>query len=411
MMRRAGRPAWWVVGLSLFLALVVGAVVWLALRPTTYHAPLDRSGGPRASVPQASALLRGLVSAVDRDDPAAASRLGASTGAEGDLAGVVRNGAAVRVRGFALRYVDQAGGVAPDGAWTADVASAWQFGGFDPRPVQMEVRVRFAVHGGRLGIAGIGGGDRRTPIWLTGPVQVRRTPSTLVLVQGSSAQADRIAGLARVAVPQVRRVLPTWGGHLVVEEPGSQAALEAALQAAAGAYTGIAAVTTSVDGSRNRDAAVHVFVNPPVLDPLGPRGAQVVLTHEATHVATRAATSPAPIWLVEGFADYVALRAQHIPLATSAARIAALVRQQGAPPHLPDVTQFAADAPHLEARYESAWLACRLLAAVGGQDHLVAFYEAVDAGQPVETALHRQFGFGLSGLTERWRTALSHLPA
>ncbi len=53
--------------------------------------------------------------------------------------------------GFALRYVDQTGGVAPDGAWAADAAAAWQFAGFDPRPVRLEVRVRFAVHHGRLG--------------------------------------------------------------------------------------------------------------------------------------------------------------------------------------------------------------------------------------------------------------------
>ncbi len=160
-----------------------------------------------------------------------------------------------------------------------------------------------------------------------------------------------------------------------------------------------------------RDAPVHVFVNPLVFDPLGARGAQVVLTHEATHVATRAATSPAPIWLVEGFADYVALSAQHIPLATSASRIASLVRRHGPPAHLPGGEQFAAGTPDLEARYESAWLACRLLADAGGQARLVSFYDAVDAGTPLETALRSRFGFGVRGLTEQWRNLLSHLPA
>jgi hypothetical protein len=400
-----------VAGLSLFLAGVLALVAWLTLHPSTYHAPLDRRTGPQASPTAASALLRGLVSAVRHDDPAAAARLGADGAAAHDLAGVVRNARSLRVGDFDLRYVDRAGGVAPDGAWAADTAAAWRFTGFDPRPVRMEVRVRFAVHDGRLGIAGVGGGDRRSPVWLAGPVQVRRTPSTLVLVQGSAAVADRVAALADAAVPQVRRVLPAWKAHLVVEEPGSQDALEAALHAAPGQYAGIAAVTTAVDGSRVRDAPVHVFVNPPVFDPLGARGAQVVLTHEATHVATRAATSPAPIWLVEGFADYVALDAQQIPEATSAARIAALVRRTGPPAHLPGLTQLAAGAPHLEARYESAWLACRLLATAGGQARLVAFYDAVDAGTPVGTALRRTFGFGVPGLTERWRTLLSHLPA
>jgi hypothetical protein len=400
-----------VAGLSLFLVAVVGVVAWLVLRPSTYHAPLDTPSGPQASETDASTLLRGLVAAVRRDDPPAAARLAASPATGRDLAGVVRNGAALRVRGFALRYVDEAGGVAPDGAWSAYVATTWRLAGFDRRSVRMEMRVRFAVRDGRLRIARVGGGDRRSPVWLTGPALVRRAPSALVLVQGSAERADRLAALARAAVPQVREVLPSWAGRLVVEEPSSEQGLEAALRAKPGQYAGIAAVTTSVDGSRARDAAVHVFVNPRVFDPLETRGAQVVLTHEATHVATRAATSPAPIWLVEGFADYVALHAQHIPLATSAARIAALVRRQGAPRHLPGESAFEADAAHLEAHYESAWLACRLLAGLRGQEALVSFYDDVDRGVPVGPALRRQFGFGVAGLTERWRTLLSHLPA
>ena len=327
------------------------------------------------------------------------------------MAGVVRNGQALRVTGFSLRYVDQAGAVAPGGAFTAYVQAAWRFGGFDPRPEVMEVRVRFAQRDGHLTITAIGGGDRRSPLWLTGPLHVRRSPDTLVLVQGSTAEADRMARLARTAVPQVRRVLPSWHGRLVVEVPATEQGLEAALHAERGQYAGIAAVTTSADGSRARRAATHVYVNPQAFLPLRADGAQVVLTHEATHVATSAVTSTAPIWLVEGFADYVALHSQDIPVRTSAARIIALVHSSGVPAHLPGEAELAAGAPHLEARYESAWLACRLIADTRGQAVLVAFYRAVDSGRPVGAALRADAGFGLSGLTERWRTLLAHLPA
>jgi hypothetical protein len=136
-----------------------------------------------------------------------------------------------------------------------------------------------------------------------------------------------------------------------------------------------------------------------------------VITHEATHVATRASTSAAPIWLVEGFADYVALRSQPLPVSTTAARIIALVRRSGAPAHLPTSADFDPGAPHLEAQYEGAWLACRLLARDGGQTDLVAFYDAVDAGGSVSVELHRYFGFGPAAFTRQWRTLLSHLPA
>ena len=223
-------------------------------------------------------------------------------------------------------------------------------------------------------------------------------------------------------------MLPGWGGHLVVEVPATEQRLESALHADAGQYAGIAAVTTSVDGScrpvrrhrgchhlvdgsSSRRSPVHVFVNPQTFLPLKPDGAQVVLTHEATHVATSAATSTSPTWLVEGFADYVALRAQRIPLRTAAARVIALDRTSGVPAHLPGDDDFATGAPHLEARYESAWLACRLLADTAGPGALVAFYRAVDGGQPVGPALQTHVGFGLRGLTERWRTLLAHLSA
>jgi hypothetical protein len=400
-----------VAGLSLFLVLVVGVAAWLTLRTPTYHAPLDGSAPPTASAVRAADLLHDLETAVRRDEPAAGTRLGSSPGAGRDLGGVVRNGRALHVAGFSLRYVDRAGGVASDGSWTAYAHVSWRFAGFDRRPESLEVRVRFARHAGHLAIAGIGGGNRRSPLWLSGPVQVRRSPRSLVLVDGTAAEADRMAGLARTAVPQVGRVLRAWRGGLVLEVPASQEGLQRILGGRPDRYAGIAAVTTTVDGSRSRTSPTHVFVNPQVFLPLQPRGAQVVVTHEATHVATSAATSPAPIWLVEGFADYVALSSQHLPVTTTAARIIALVRRHGAPSHLPGQTEFAAGAPDLEARYESSWLACRLLAGAGGARALVAFYRAVDAGQPVDLELRRHFGFGLPELTRRWRTLLSHLPA
>src|SRR5204863_6703285 len=125
-----------------------------------------------------------------------------------DLAGVVRNGRALHVRDFSLRYVDTAGTVAADGSWSADVAATWRFAGFDHKAERLEIQVRFARSGRGLRIAGMGGGDHRSPLWLSGPVQVRRGHSSLVLVDGTPAQANALATLASQAVAQVRRVLP-----------------------------------------------------------------------------------------------------------------------------------------------------------------------------------------------------------
>jgi hypothetical protein len=375
-----------VVGLSLFAAVVLGIVVWLAKHDSTYHAPL---GGPTARTADsagATRLLGRLVADVRHRDPAGQS-LGATPAESADLRGVVRNARALHVAAFSLRYVDAVGGVSAEGSWAADVAATWRFAGFDQQTVRQEVRVRFAHAPAGLRIAGIGGGDRRSPLWLAGPVQVRRSARSMVLVAGSAARADRFAALARRAVPQVRSVLPSWRGGLVVEVPTSEDGLEAELHAHPGQYAGIAAVTTTVDGSRSRRASSHVFVNPQVFDPLRPRGAQVVITHESTHVALDAANSPA------------------------ASRISSLVRHDGVPEELPTTAQFAPDAPHLEARYESAWLACRLLAKDGGTPALVAFYRAMDAGGELGPELRQHFGLAPVAFTRQWRDLLSHVPS
>ena len=202
-----------------------------------------------------------------------------------------------------------------DGAWTAAVAATWRYAGDSgSEPARAEVSMRFAPVGDdAVAVAGFGGPDAgRVPVWLAGPVVVARSPGLLVVASGQGAlgrsEADRYLRLAATAVDVVRRVLPSGPGRLVVEVPGSSAALDRAMDVDPGHTSGIAAVTVPVDGSTDSDSPVHVFVNPEVFDRLPPTGAQVVLSHEAVHVATEAARSDLAPWLVEGFADYVALR-------------------------------------------------------------------------------------------------------
>ncbi len=287
--------------------------------------------------------------------------------------------------------------------------ATWRFRGFDSEPARAEIEARLVDDGDRVALTGFGGGGRVSPVWLSGPVEVRRTPSTLVVVAGTAAEADEYAVRARTAVPVVRTVLPAWRRGLVVEVPSSAQALEQALGASDGSYDQIAAVTTSADGSTAPDAPVHVFVNPEVFGTLRATGAQVVMSHETTHVATGAWDSRTPLWLLEGFADYVALRDVDLPVSSTAAQIIAAVRSSGAPRQLPDAAAFGARTPRLGATYESAWLACRLIAERAGQADLVAFYQSVDRGQPLAAALRSETGLSVSELTRVWRDELQGL--
>jgi hypothetical protein len=407
---KTGRPLWWVAGLSLFLVVAVGVVTWLAVVDDPYVAPappVTRSGPSPALATQA---LASFVRAVRSDDEDAARALAPSgdDAAADRLAGIVANARAAQVMAFTLRYVDAEGAYA-DGTWHAAVDATWRFAGFDRAPAHAEVLVALRDDGDRVALTGFGGGDRVSPLWLSGPLQVRRTARTLVLVDGPADRARRYQAHATAAVPAVREVLPGWHGGLVVEVPRSQHALDRVLDADPGSYDQIAAVTTSDDGQLTPDAPVHVFVNPAVFDRLRPIGAQVVLSHEATHVATGAFVSPMPLWILEGFADYVALRDSDLPVARSAAQIIAEVRKHGAPHSLPSTDDFGTHTPGLGATYESAWLANRLLAQEGGEAALVRFYDDVDGGTPVGRAMEAEFGFGVPAFTRQWRALLQHL--
>jgi hypothetical protein len=410
----SGRRSWVLGGALTALVLVVALVTYLLVRSEPYVAPAPSGAVSKPDPAGAAHVLQQLEDAVtSRDEAAAAGLAPGDDPRAGDLlAAVVANADALHVGSFTARYVDDVGAVDRAGRWQAAVDLTWRFDGFDQAPVHEEVLVGFDNEQSEsVRITSFGGGDRRSPLWLSGPVEVRRSATSLVLAT-TAAEADLLAGRADAAGPVVRAVVPEWDGRLVVEAPGSEEALDAALGADPGSYTDIAAVTASVDGTITPDSEVHVFINPDVYDDLEPVGGQVVITHEATHLATGAPlTSGVPLWLLEGFADYVALHAVDLPITTTAGQIIQQVRTDGAPDHLPGQPEFDQADAHLGAAYESAWVACLVLADAGGQDALVRLYEAVSRGQELDEQLGKGFGLTEAELTARWRQRLQDLAA
>lgn len=395
------------------VVLVASLLAFLASRDDGYVANPDGNDRPQAEPAEAATVLRDLEEAVTaRDAEAAAALAGDDDTAADLLRTVVVNAESLDVADFTLRYVDETSGVSADGIWSGAVDMTWRFAGFDRDPVHEEVLVGFDASGEGATLTSFGGGDRRTPLWLTAPLEVRRSADTLVLVAGSADDADRYARQAEVAVPAVRRVLPAWPGGLVVEVPGSAAALDSMLAAEPGTYADIAAVSTSVDGTLTPASPTHVFVNPELYGGLGPVGEQVVMTHEATHIATAApVTTGVPLWLLEGFADYVALRDTDLPMSKAAGQIIAQIRTSGVPRALPGPAEFDATATHLGAAYEAAWVACLVIVDVAGEDALVRVYGDVSDGQDLADALRADVGVGEQELTSRWQDRLTELVA
>ncbi|MCR1781681.1 hypothetical protein KVF89_03965 [Nocardioides carbamazepini] len=373
-----------------------------------YVAPPPVVTGDVADAAVAADTLADLQTAIRDGDGPAAADLGADVTVRDLLTAVVANAEALGLADVTFRYVTETGRTSGADAWDGQVAVTWRVDGFDSTSARIELPVSFADSGAT--IAAVGGAGARLPLWLAGALDVRKDGKVLVAVAGDDAGGEPYLAAARRAVAQVRAVVPGDGG-LVVEVPADADALRQALDTEPGQYDAIAAITAPVDGTEAAGSPVHVFLNRGVYDDLDRVAAQVVMTHEAVHALTDAvAARRAPLWLVEGFADYVALRDVDLPLTTTAGQIAEQVRRAGPPKELPLPGDFDPTASHLGAVYEAAWLACVTLAEHGGERALVELYDDVLAGGDLVTALREHLGWTEAELTAAWRDRLAALP-
>lgn len=394
------------------LAVVLAALAFLTgcAGDTELAPPTPTSTDARELAAQRA--VAALDKALDARDDAAA-RTVAAPPAQPLLEAVLANVRALDLQVHSVRYLEEAVlppqdlAGHPPGSWGATIQLVWQLPEWDARESSIETAMLLDRQGRILGFAP---GTDRVPLWLTGPLEVQRSPRVLVLsaAKAGGLGAAQILRLGRQAVAEVSDSLG-WRGRLVLEVPDTERRLEQALNANEGHYATIAGVTSSVDGSSDAQAPVHVFLNPAVFGRLRGAGAQVVMTHEAVHVATKATASSAPFWLREGFADQIALDHAGVPVRTAAAQAIARVRDDGPPKELPTDADLSASAPGLGAAYEEAWLVCRYIAQTYGEDRLIAFYDAVHGGAPVAQALQDVLGTGVEALTRGWSQDLARL--
>ncbi|MFJ3923777.1 hypothetical protein [Streptomyces sp. NPDC090022] len=287
----------------------------------------------------------------------------------------------------------------------------YRLAGYDAAPATAAREVELTSAGGAWRVTA----ERPAPgapaqPWDQGPVTVVHGTHALVLGTGQDrALLEAVADTVDGAVPAAGSAWPRpWAGRVVVLVPGSLDAMAALLGRPPSQYAGTAAVTTAATGA-GAGPADRVVVNPQAYAQLSGAGRRIVLTHEVTHVATRAATTErTPLWLSEGFADWAAYRgsADDVP-ARAAPALARAVRAGQLPPALPadEAFGFGGEAEASARAYEGAWLACRLIAARWGEAALVALYEAAGR-EPLPEALRRTLGTDLPGLTQAWRAEL-----
>ncbi len=304
--------------------------------------------------------------------------------------------------------------------WVPRVNVQYQIAGFDDRATRQRQVFTFVQRSGQWYIGADddfdqAGSPTARGLWDFGPVVVTRTATTIVL--GHPRSLARLRVLARAcdeAIPRVRKAWGgDWAGKVVVLVPDSQVELSRIVQEGNDLSQIAALATAGVAGSGDGSAGERIIVNPPNFDKLGPLGSRVVLQHEITHVATRAATTgTTPLWLAEGFADYLGYLGSGVTVRSAAHELAVDVRRGRVPTALPANADFTGTNPRLPQVYELSWLACRLIAERVGQQGLVRFYRTVGsydgtASEAVQAALRAQLHMSTAQFTQRWRSYLT----
>ncbi|HET7397444.1 MAG TPA: hypothetical protein VFJ94_02885 [Intrasporangium sp.] len=315
-----------------------------------------------------------------------------------------------------------AAGLAAAASWTGRAVLAYRLAGFDRAPRTFTLDLAFSSDAAfGVTIVGSAPADRPEPWDLPG-LKVRRSPRALVLGQGGDEHVDELARRADAAAVRVHDVVGTVVPAVWVA-PGTPADAARLLGRDASSLVGLAAVTDGPLRPDGRAGSDRVVVVPTAWASLTGAGRDVVLTHELTHVTVRTtATRPAPLWLSEGLAEYVAYRDVRLPDRQLAAPVLAAAQVGGVPARLPDDHAFDAADGRLAAAYGQAWLAVRTLVDAHGEAAVLRFYRAVAAadhpppGWPADPeaaadrALRDVLHTSRPELTRAWRARITGLP-
>ncbi|MBC7629979.1 hypothetical protein [Aeromicrobium sp.] len=391
------------------MALAAALLVW--------QRPWQGSDDSAVAIPADAASVltdqfRALSTATTESDFAAAA--GGTAGARTFARRAWASRTALGASGVDLRYVS--GGEVTDredGSSEATIEVTWQpdeeSGLAMVSNHTSSVAFRVAPQrGGGFSIVSVRPVGGALPLWLAGKVIVERRPGANVIRVDGGDTSLPVESMAAVARSAVARVVPGTRGNITVVSPHTQQQMAQLVGQDVAEVAQIAAVTTRLDGRGADESSADVVVlNPTVFATMDRRAAQVVMSHEATHLLTDAVGSSAASWVIEGFADFVALHDDTAPLSLSAGQVLAEVKAGRSPTRLPTSGDFDATRHGLGAVYESAWMAFRLLGARDGDKAVVSFYESVLRGADLDKALKSSFGTSQRRLTTDWRAYLT----
>ncbi|MEV0681868.1 hypothetical protein AB0I60_35645 [Actinosynnema sp. NPDC050436] len=408
--------------------VAVALLCGLALAVTPADPPVPGASGASADESRGRAvrdlLDRRARAVLDRDESAFTADLdpAADPGFRQRQRDLFHNLADVPLDGWGYRLeggTDLAGLALPaaDESWAPDVRLDYRLRGVDAAPSTQGMAYLFTRRGDRwylnsdTALEPLGKRTWRGP-WDFGPCRVQTGAGGFVLSHpGGEPLAARVLAELDTAVAAVTEVWgPAWARQVAVLVPGDARELQALVGPgfADGSVAGVA-VADRVDASTRTARGQRVVLSPTGAAALSPLALRVLLRHEITHVAARGETvDGAPMWLLEGFADYVGYRGSDVPPRKAAPALAARLAE-ALPDALPADARFRGAG--MDLAYQESWSVALYLAQRVGEPALVETYRRIArAGRltdgQLDALLLETTGGGLAELVRGWREFL-----
>lgn len=272
---------------------------------------------------------------------------------------------------------ERAAQLGPD-AWVSRVPGRYSLAGFDTATREFESYFSVVRRGAEWKLVDDTDGGTQVQLWDLPSFTVVRSATTLVIGSGPHSRLRPYLTLGNLAVTRVDAVWTApWNSRLVLVVPATAAQMAEQVGQDKDGVEQVAAVTDGPFDLQGRAGADRVVINPGAFANLQSRGKQVVVTHEATHVAIRATTNrPVPLWLSEGMADYVGYRDIGATRRQVAAALLDKVRAGTGPKALPSAGDFDPSRTTIAPSYNAAWLAVNRIVDRYGGSALVRFYLA-----------------------------------
>jgi hypothetical protein len=284
----------------------------------------------------------------------------------------------------------------------AAVTIRYRIDGVDSTPVAAPWVPVFGVAGGRWWLAAVVS-EGRLPSgangqpWDGGPIAVARSARVVLVLSADDAdRAPDVLKMAEHSLDEVNAVRPAgWAGRILITAVQDAKLFTTYFGNSADRIDKFAAIAVPFQagipawGGSGTFAATRIVFNPHEFGAAAEELART-LTHEFTHAAMEPVNDDnTPLWLVEGFAEYVSYKMRPVPVGEPRRWL------DGYPTGAtPPAANFYGD----PRNYVLSWLTCRMIAERYGEARLIALYEAFHDRAGYDPTVRRVLGISVADL-------------